>query len=87
VGKNDPRDARPRRTYRGTEKGQRALEKWLRSQRPPNFEFRDEGRLRLFFADALPEEDAIALVKPLRRAPASSARVLSAVPEDRRPLA
>jgi DNA-binding PadR family transcriptional regulator len=74
VGKNDPRDARPRRTYRGTEKGQRALEKWLRSQRPPNFEFRDEGRLRLFFADALPEEDAIALVKPLRRAPASSAR-------------
>jgi DNA-binding PadR family transcriptional regulator len=66
VGTDDPQGDRPRRTYQVTEKGERALAEWLRSQRPPGFEFRDEGLLRLFFADALPEEDAIALVKRLR---------------------
>src|SRR6266567_7108360 len=59
VGHDDPQGQRPRRTYHVTEKGERALEDWLRSQRAPNFEFRDEGLLRLFFADALSEEDAI----------------------------
>jgi len=66
VGRDDPQGARPRRTYRVTEKGERALADWLRSQRLPGFEFRDEGLLRLFFADVLPAEDAIALVKRLR---------------------
>jgi hypothetical protein len=32
----------------------------------PDFEFRDEGLLRLFFADALPLEEAIELVRRLR---------------------
>jgi DNA-binding PadR family transcriptional regulator len=67
VGTDDPQGERPRRTYHVTDKGERALEDWLRSQRPPNFEFRDEGLLRLFFADALPRQDAIALVKRLRK--------------------
>ena len=66
AGHDDPQGGRPRRTYRVTETGQQALADWLRSPRQPDFEFRDEGLLRLFFADALSEHDAIALVKRLR---------------------
>jgi DNA-binding PadR family transcriptional regulator len=66
VGKDDPQGDRPRKLYHVTKKGERALEDWLRSRRAPNFEFRDEGLLRLFFADALSEGDAIALVRRLR---------------------
>ena len=39
---------------------------WLHSERVPDFEQRDEGLLRLFFADALPLEEALELVKRLR---------------------
>jgi DNA-binding PadR family transcriptional regulator len=67
AGEDDPHGGRPRRTYRVTKKGARALEDWLRSQRLPGFEFRDEGLLRLFFADALSAEDALALVRRLRQ--------------------
>lgn len=66
VGRSDPRGARPRRVYEPTQKGRQALDSWLRSPRVPSFEFRDEGLLRLFFADALPAEEAIALVGRLR---------------------
>jgi DNA-binding PadR family transcriptional regulator len=66
VSSDEPRGARPRRTYRLTAKGKSALDEWLRSPRPPGFEFRDEGMLRLFFADALPAHEAVALVKRLR---------------------
>jgi DNA-binding PadR family transcriptional regulator len=66
VGTDDPHGARPRRTYRLTDKGREALDSWLRSERVPDFEQRDEGLLRLFFADALPPEDALALVGRLR---------------------
>ena len=65
-GSDQPRGARPRKAYRLTSKGETALQEWLRSTRMPGFEVRDEGLLRLFFADALPEEDAVALVRRLR---------------------
>jgi DNA-binding PadR family transcriptional regulator len=61
-----PHGARPRKTYRLTDKGHTALASWLRSERIPDFEQRDEGLLRLFFADALPPEEALALVRRLR---------------------
>jgi len=67
AGRDDPRGARPRKTYRTTKKGERALNEWLRSPQAPAFEFRDEGLLRLFFADALPRDDAVALVRRLRQ--------------------
>ena len=54
VGHNEPHGERPRRTYRLTKKGEDALGNWLQSPSVPSFEFRDEGLLRLFFADALP---------------------------------
>ncbi len=65
-GSDQPRGARPRKVYRLTERGERALREWLRSSRMPDFEFRDEGLLRLFFASPLPEEEALALVGRLR---------------------
>jgi hypothetical protein len=66
VSADDPHGDRPRKTYRLTEKGRKALDAWLRTERVPDFEQRDEGLLRLFFADALPLEDALRLVTRLR---------------------
>jgi DNA-binding PadR family transcriptional regulator len=66
VSTDDPRGARPRKAYRLTEAGRAALDAWLRSERVPAFEFRDEGLLRLFFADAIALPDAYELVRRLR---------------------
>jgi DNA-binding PadR family transcriptional regulator len=66
TGTHEPRGARPRKAYRLTDKGAEALDAWLRSERVPAFEFRDEGLLRLFFADAVPLEEALGLVSRLR---------------------
>ncbi len=66
IGTDAPRGARPRRVYRLTDKGREALQEWLRSERVPDFEQRDEGLLRVFFADALPPEEALQLVRRLR---------------------
>jgi DNA-binding PadR family transcriptional regulator len=62
----EPHGGRPRKTYRLTPKGQQALSEWLRSERVPEYEFRDEGLLRVFFADAIPLEDALQLITRLR---------------------
>lgn len=66
AGTDAPHGARPRRIYRLTDKGHAALKEWLRSERVPDFEQRDEGLLRVFFADALPAADALQLVRRLR---------------------
>jgi DNA-binding PadR family transcriptional regulator len=66
ISSDEPHGARPRKTYRLTDKGRGALHEWLQSDRMPDFEFRDEGLLRLFFADALAPEEALELVKRLR---------------------
>jgi DNA-binding PadR family transcriptional regulator len=64
--REDPQGGRRRRAYALTAKGERALLSWLRRSRIPPRELRDEGFLRLAFADHLPHEDAIALVGRLR---------------------
>lgn len=66
VGTDEPQGARPRRTYRLTDRGRAALAEWLASERVPAFEQRDEGLLRVFFADALPPDEALDLVRRLR---------------------
>jgi DNA-binding PadR family transcriptional regulator len=66
AGKDEPRGKRPRRAYSLTAKGAESLNGWLGGSRVPGFEFRDEGLLRLFFADALSEAEASALVGRLR---------------------
>jgi DNA-binding PadR family transcriptional regulator len=62
----DPHGARARSAYEITERGQAALLDWLRSTSETPLQFRDEGVLRLFFADALPDEDQLTLVRRLR---------------------
>jgi PadR family transcriptional regulator, regulatory protein AphA len=66
VSADEPYGARPRKTYSLTEKGRAALGEWLRCDRVPDHEFRDEGLLRLFFADAVAFDEAVELVKRLR---------------------
>jgi DNA-binding PadR family transcriptional regulator len=66
VRHEDPRGARARSAYELNERGQAALLAWLRSPREGRTHFRDEDVLRLFFADALPAEDQLALVRRLR---------------------
>jgi len=78
AGQEEPTGRRPRRLYRLTDAGERALQGWLQSSRVPDFEFRDEGLLRLFFADALPAADALALVRRLRNAAEDAERTLQA---------
>ena len=64
--RDDPHGARQRRAYALTTEGERALMSWLREEAVPAMELRDEGLLRLAFADHLPREEAIELVHRLR---------------------
>ena len=64
--KEDPNGARDRFAYQLTEAGEAALLEWMRSPKEAETQFRDEGILRLFFADALSREDQLALVRRLR---------------------
>ena len=66
IHRDDPHGARKRRAYELTAKGERALMAWLRRSRIPPMETRDEGLMRLAFADLLPREEAIELVARLR---------------------
>ncbi|HEY4810508.1 MAG TPA: PadR family transcriptional regulator [Solirubrobacteraceae bacterium] len=66
IRREDPQGARERFAYELTERGEQAMDAWLRSSREAPTQFRHEGVLRLFFADALAEEDQLALVRRLR---------------------
>jgi DNA-binding PadR family transcriptional regulator len=64
--REDPQGRRSRSAYDLTAEGEAALLAWLRSERFAPTQFRDEGLTRLFFADALPRDEQIALVRRLR---------------------
>jgi PadR family transcriptional regulator AphA len=64
--REDPHGGRARSAYKLTDQGEQSLLAWLRSERIAPTQLRDEGLLRLFFADALPHEDQIALVRRMR---------------------
>lgn len=65
VGSDTPTGGRKRTVYEITADGEEELRSWLR-QRPETFEMRDEGLLKLFFADALPREEALAILREMR---------------------
>ncbi len=65
--RDDHHGARVRSAYELTSEGEAMLQTWLRSDREVAPQMRDEGLLRMFFADALPEEEQLALVGRLRR--------------------
>lgn len=61
AGKDADRGGRSRRVYRITAAGRRQLEGWLHGHET-RVEMRDESLLRLFFADALPSDEALGLL-------------------------
>ena len=65
VGSDVPTGGRKRTVYEITADGEEELRAWLR-QPPQTFEMRDEGLLKLFFANALPREEAIEVLRTMR---------------------
>jgi len=65
-GKDAPKGGRGRRVYELTAAGRKALEDWLVGP-TTTIEYRDESLLRLFFADALPREQALGLLEARKR--------------------
>src|SRR5690242_10283503 len=54
-GRPEPSGGRARTVYELTDAGRAALEHWLGAEDEPSYELRDEGMLKLFFSDSLPE--------------------------------
>src|SRR3954467_1766133 len=65
VGSDSPTGGRRRTVYEITADGEEELRAWLR-QPPQTFEIRDEGLLKLFFADALPRQEALAILRSMK---------------------
>ena len=61
-GEDAPNGGRQRRVYSLTPAGRQALVEWLLGT-TVTIELRDESLLRLFFADALPQEQALMLLE------------------------
>jgi DNA-binding PadR family transcriptional regulator len=65
--RSNPQGGRARSAYTITERGEAALDVWLRSERVAAVQMRDEAMLKLFMADALAEpSDQLELVARLR---------------------
>jgi PadR family transcriptional regulator AphA len=64
-GRPEPSGGRARTVFELTEAGTAALEQWLGSEDEPSYELRDEGMLKLFFSDSLPER-RIEIVRAIR---------------------
>ncbi len=64
-GRPEPTGGRARTVYKLTDAGIEALQNWLSADDEPLYELRDEGLLKLFFSDALPERRA-AIVGAIR---------------------
>jgi DNA-binding PadR family transcriptional regulator len=66
-GKAEALGKRRRRTFTITKAGEAVLRKWLRQSGPIPFELRDIGLVKLFFADALDQDDALVLLAAVKR--------------------
>ena len=77
-GEDAPRGGRGRRVYRLTKAGREALVEWLFGS-TVTIELRDESLLRLFFADALPREQALQLLEGRKRGHEEYLEVLRAI--------
>jgi PadR family transcriptional regulator AphA len=65
AGSDSPRGDRKRTVYAITADGEEELKDWLRTP-PETSEMREEGLLKLFFADVLPPEDAAATLRAMQ---------------------
>lgn len=70
--RDSPQGRRRRSIYGITDSGKEVLLDWLRSPDDAPLQFRDEGLLRLYFADALSLEEQLELVRRLRERAAHS---------------
>jgi DNA-binding PadR family transcriptional regulator len=66
-GVDAPTGGRQRRSYRLTPAGDQAMHVGLVSDTDLVYEMRDEGLLRFFFADVMTTEEAVALLRRMRR--------------------
>jgi DNA-binding PadR family transcriptional regulator len=64
-GIDSPTGGRKRTVYEITADGEEELKAWLR-QPPETYEMREEGLLKLFFANALPPEEAVEILRAMR---------------------
>lgn len=81
-GEDRPNGGRSRRVYSLTPAGRDALVEWLFGD-TVTIELRDESLLRLFFADALPHEQALLLLEGRKRGHEEYLEILRAI--DARP--
>ncbi|MEX2105319.1 MAG: PadR family transcriptional regulator [Solirubrobacterales bacterium] len=65
AGLDAPTGGRRRTVYEITADGEEELKAWLR-QPPATYEMREEGLLKLFFAGALPQQEAVEIVRAMR---------------------
>lgn len=65
IGVDSPTGGRKRTVYEITADGERELKAWLREP-PETFEMREEGLLKLFFANLLPAEEAAEILREMR---------------------
>jgi PadR family transcriptional regulator, regulatory protein AphA len=79
--REEPYGRRKRRVYELTAKGELALSDWLESD-SDLFELRDEGLLRLFFAELVPHERLLTLVQRRRDAYERSAALFRSIASD-----
>ena len=77
-GEDAPNGGRTRRVYRLTGAGRDALREWLLGS-TTTIEYRDESLLRLFFAGALPREEALNLLEGRKRGHEGYLEVLRAI--------
>ena len=66
-GTSERPSGRRRRVFAITRSGETTLRAWLRQDEPMRFELRDIGLVKLFFADALDRDDALALLRMVKR--------------------
>ena len=78
VGSDSPTGGRRRTVYEITADGEEELKAWLR-QPPQTFEMREEGLLKLFFAGALPREEAVPILRAMREHRLAANRQLRAM--------
>jgi len=77
-GADTPTGGRKRTVYAITAAGEKALKDWLR-QPPTTYEMREEGLLKLFFAGALPREEAAPILASMREHRQRTAERLRAI--------
>jgi PadR family transcriptional regulator AphA len=77
-GEDAPKGGRSRRVYKITKAGRDALREWLLGS-TVTIEYRDESLLRLFFADALPRDEALMLLEGRKKGHEQYLEVLHAI--------